>query len=75
MAGVQIHSLRRPGYTVSTEIIFGNPDERLHFAMRLDRGPTSRAHFARGAPGHRTRKRDARARFAGLLRDRPFPAR
>jgi 4-hydroxy-tetrahydrodipicolinate reductase len=28
---VQIHSVRLPSYSVSTEVIFGNPDERLHF--------------------------------------------
>jgi 4-hydroxy-tetrahydrodipicolinate reductase len=31
VGGVQIHSVRLPGYYVSTEIIFGQPDERLHF--------------------------------------------
>lgn len=31
VAGVQIHSLRLPGYSLSTEIIFGQPEERLHF--------------------------------------------
>ena len=30
VGGVQIHSVRLPGYSVSTEVIFANPEERLH---------------------------------------------
>jgi 4-hydroxy-tetrahydrodipicolinate reductase len=39
VGGVQIHSLRLPGYSVSTEIIFGNPEERLHFRHEAGSGP------------------------------------
>jgi 4-hydroxy-tetrahydrodipicolinate reductase len=35
---VQVHSLRLPGYSVSTEIIFGQPDERLHFRHEAGSG-------------------------------------
>jgi 4-hydroxy-tetrahydrodipicolinate reductase len=38
VGGVQIHSLRLPGYSVSTEVIFGNPDERLHFRHEAGSG-------------------------------------
>jgi len=38
VAGVQIHSLRLPGYSVSTEVIFGQPDERLHFRHEAGSG-------------------------------------
>ena len=38
VGGVQIHSLRLPGYSVTTEIIFGNPDERLHFRHEAGSG-------------------------------------
>ena len=36
VAGTQIHSVRLPGFVVSTEIIFGGPGERL--IMRHDPG-------------------------------------
>ena len=38
VGGVQIHSLRLPGYSVTTEIVFGNPDERLHFRHEAGSG-------------------------------------
>ncbi len=38
IAGVQIHSVRVPGYSVSTEVIFGNPDERLHLRHEAGSG-------------------------------------
>jgi 4-hydroxy-tetrahydrodipicolinate reductase len=36
VAGSQIHALRLPGYTISAEIIFGMPDQRL--SIRHDSG-------------------------------------
>jgi 4-hydroxy-tetrahydrodipicolinate reductase len=36
LAGSQVHSLRLPGYTISAEIIFGMPDQRL--SLRHDSG-------------------------------------
>ena len=36
MAGTQVHSIRLPGFVVSTEIIFGGPGERL--IIRYDPG-------------------------------------
>ena len=36
MAGTQIHSLRLPGFVVSTEIVFAAPGERL--VLRHDPG-------------------------------------
>jgi len=38
VGGVQIHSLRLPGYSLSTEVIFGQPDERLHFRHEAGSG-------------------------------------
>jgi 4-hydroxy-tetrahydrodipicolinate reductase len=38
VGGVQIHSLRLPGYSVSTEVIFGNPDEWLHLRHEAGSG-------------------------------------
>jgi 4-hydroxy-tetrahydrodipicolinate reductase len=38
VGGVQIHSVRLPGYSVSTEIIFGNPEERLHLRHEAGSG-------------------------------------
>jgi 4-hydroxy-tetrahydrodipicolinate reductase len=45
IAGAQVHSLRLPSFTVSTEIVFGLPDERL--AIRHDAG-TSAAPYVAG---------------------------
>jgi 4-hydroxy-tetrahydrodipicolinate reductase len=39
MAGSQVHSIRLPGYTISAEIIFGMPDQRL--ALRHDSGSSA----------------------------------
>ncbi len=36
LSGSQVHSLRLPGYTISLEIIFGAPDQRL--SLRHDSG-------------------------------------
>jgi 4-hydroxy-tetrahydrodipicolinate reductase len=40
----QVHSLRLPGFSVSTEIVFGADDERL--ALRHDAGPTPAPYVA-----------------------------
>jgi 4-hydroxy-tetrahydrodipicolinate reductase len=46
IAGTQVHSLRLPSFTVSTEIVFGLPDERL--SIRHDAG-SSAAPYVAGA--------------------------
>jgi 4-hydroxy-tetrahydrodipicolinate reductase len=46
LSGSQIHSLRLPGYTISAEIIFGLPDQRL--SIRHDSG-TSAQPYVGGA--------------------------
>ena len=38
MTGSQVHSIRLPGYTISAEIIFGMPDQKL--TIRHDSGST-----------------------------------
>lgn len=40
VSGTQVHSLRLPGYLLSTEIVFGLPDQRL--GIRHDTGTSSR---------------------------------
>ena len=40
VAGSQVHSIRLPGYTLSTEAIFGMPDQRL--SIRHDTSPSAR---------------------------------
>ena len=40
VSGSQVHSLRLPGYTLSTEIVFGMPDQRLQ--LRHDTGTSAR---------------------------------
>jgi 4-hydroxy-tetrahydrodipicolinate reductase len=55
VAGSQVHSLRLPGFVVSTEVVFGLPDERL--VIRHDAGGTPTPYVAgtllaaRAAPG------------------------
>jgi 4-hydroxy-tetrahydrodipicolinate reductase len=44
IAGVQVHSVRVPGFVVSTEIVFGLPDERL--VIRHDAGGTAGPYIA-----------------------------
>lgn len=39
MTGSQVHSIRLPGYTISAEIIFGMPDQRL--TIRHDSGTSA----------------------------------
>ena len=45
VAGGQVHSVRLPGFTLSTEVVFGLPDERL--TIRHDAG-TSAAPYVAG---------------------------
>jgi 4-hydroxy-tetrahydrodipicolinate reductase len=55
IAGSQVHSLRLPSFVVSTEVVFGLPDERL--TIRHDAGGTPQPYVAgtliaaRRAPG------------------------
>jgi 4-hydroxy-tetrahydrodipicolinate reductase len=55
VAGSQVHSLRLPSFVVSTEVVFGLPDERL--VIRHDAGGTPTPYVAgtllaaRAAPG------------------------
>ncbi len=44
IAGTQVHSLRLPSFTVSTEIVFGLPDERL--SIRHDAGSSAAPYVA-----------------------------
>ena len=60
VAGTQVHSVRLPSFVVSTEVVFGAPDERL--TIRHDAGGTPEPYVAgtllavrkvRGASGSR----------------------
>ncbi len=44
IAGVQVHSIRLPSFSVSTEVIFGLPDERL--TIRHDAGSSAAPYVA-----------------------------
>jgi 4-hydroxy-tetrahydrodipicolinate reductase len=44
IAGTQVHSLRLPSFVVSTEVVFGLPDERL--SIRHDAGGTPTPYVA-----------------------------
>jgi 4-hydroxy-tetrahydrodipicolinate reductase len=44
VGGAQVHSLRLPGFVVSTEVIFGLPDERL--SIRHDAGSSATPYVA-----------------------------
>jgi 4-hydroxy-tetrahydrodipicolinate reductase len=44
MAGTRVHSVRLPSYVVSTEVVFGLPDERL--TIRHDAGETADPYVA-----------------------------
>jgi 4-hydroxy-tetrahydrodipicolinate reductase len=44
IAGTQVHSVRAPGFVVSTEVVFGLPDERL--SIRHDAGSTPEPYVA-----------------------------
>ena len=46
LAGSQVHSVRLPGFTISAEILFGLPDERL--SLRHDSGSGAQP-YVRGA--------------------------
>jgi 4-hydroxy-tetrahydrodipicolinate reductase len=55
IGGTRVHSLRLPSFTVSTEVVFGLPDERL--SIRHDAGSSAAPYVAgtllaaRAAPG------------------------
>ncbi len=40
LSGVQVHSIRLPGYVIGAEVIFGMPDQRL--SLRHDAGTSAR---------------------------------
>jgi 4-hydroxy-tetrahydrodipicolinate reductase len=40
LGGTQVHSVRLPGFVISTEVIFGLPDQRL--SIRHDAGASAR---------------------------------
>ena len=40
LSGVQVHSIRLPGYVISAEVVFGMPDQRL--SIRHDSGTSAR---------------------------------
>ena len=44
VAGTQVHSVRLPSFTVSTEVVFGLPDERL--VIRHDAGMSAQPYVA-----------------------------
>jgi 4-hydroxy-tetrahydrodipicolinate reductase len=44
VAGTQVHSIRLPGFVVSTEVVFSLPDERL--SIRHDAGSTPTPYVA-----------------------------
>jgi 4-hydroxy-tetrahydrodipicolinate reductase len=44
VAGAQVHSVRLPSFVVSTEVVFGMPDERL--SIRHDAGGTAEPYVA-----------------------------
>src|SRR5437763_9353322 len=44
VAGTQVHSVRLPGFVVSTEVVFALADERL--SIRHDAGPTPTPYVA-----------------------------
>ena len=44
VAGIQVHSVRLPSFSVSTEVIFGLPDERL--TIRHDAGLSARPYVS-----------------------------
>jgi 4-hydroxy-tetrahydrodipicolinate reductase len=44
VAGTQVHSVRLPGFSVSTEVVFGLPDERL--TIRHDAGSSAAPYVA-----------------------------
>jgi len=44
LAGTQVHSLRLPSFTASTEVVFGLPDERL--VIRHDAGGSAAPYVA-----------------------------
>ena len=78
----QVHSVRLPGFVVSTEVVFGLPDERL--TIRHDAGGTPQPYVAgtllaaravRGRVGLDPRARRAAARRLNGVSREPCPAR
>ena len=66
----QVHSLRLPSFTVSTEVVFGGPDERLHAAPRrgCERRSLHRRDAARRPGRGGARRRDPRPGPAAVRR-------
>lgn len=80
LSGVQVHSVRLPGYVISAEIIFGMPDQRL--SIRHDSGASARPYvdgaLLSGTPSTRdavSMKASARGFFhrAGSTLNGPLP--
>jgi len=44
VAGVQVHSVRLPGYVIGLEVVFGRPGERLH--LRHESGTSAQPYVA-----------------------------
>ena len=44
MSGVQVHSVRLPGYVIGLEVVFGRPAERLH--LRHESGTSAQPYVA-----------------------------
>jgi len=44
MSGVQVHSVRLPGYVIGLEVVFGRPGERLH--LRHESGMSAQPYVA-----------------------------
>ena len=44
MSGVQVHSVRLPGYVIGLEVVFGRPGERLH--LRHESGTSAQPYVA-----------------------------
>ena len=71
----QVHSVRLPGFVVSTEVVFGLPDERL--TIRHDAGGAAAlrgGHAARRAGGARAGRADPRTRRAAARRLKGYPS-
>ena len=64
VAGTRIHSLRLPGYSLSTDVVLATADERL--VVRHEAGPSAgalhRGHAARDPPRAGDHRRRARPR-------------
>ncbi len=75
VGGTRVHSLRLPGYVLSTEVILATPDERL--SVHHEAGSSARAlhrgHTARHPPRAVHHGRDPRARPPAVLDQRAIP--